>query len=104
MLHAAEKTFRAEARNLISPFPMDMASIYSVACPGILFFRNSSMQPATRPPATGINMRHSGSTREKVPTRESDQMPVSIHWITSTIHSKNRDMQEPTTPTSTAHT
>ncbi len=104
MLHAAEKTFRAEARNLISPFPMDMASMYSVACPGILFFRNSRMQPATRPPATGINMRHSGSTREKVPTRESDQMPVSIHWITSTIHSKNRDMQEPTMPTSTAHT
>ena len=79
MLHAAENTFRADARNLISPFPMDMASMYSVACPGILFFRNSRMQPAARPPTTGINMRHSGSTWEKVPTRESDQMPVSSH-------------------------
>ena len=98
------KTFRAEARNLISPFPMDMASMYSVAPPRHPFLQEQ--QNAAGHQAARHRNKHAPFRlhQEKVPTRESDQMPVSIHWITSTIHSKNRDMQEPTMPTRTAHT
>ena len=79
MLHAADRTFREEALTLISPFPMARASMYSMACPGILLFTNKRMNPATRPPMAGTAILHSGSRREKTPTLESDQMPVRSH-------------------------